>query len=147
GAEERHVQLRERGECGGHRVEGSDLGVVGGTEANVGDGTGHAPQFPSKAASNWVFLRGARLRPYNRAQNAVIMATKSCIKSSWPSSTSLTITNSRSCDLSSVWIYATPKRAQRSWCSTTIWLMLVSASRARNRGRWSFTPEPHSFTT
>src|SRR5262245_42083506 len=63
-----------------------------------------------------------------------MMATRSCIRSSRPFSASLTMTNARPCAFNKVWMYATPKREQRSLCSTTICLMLVSVSTPRNRG-------------
>jgi hypothetical protein len=39
-AKHRHIVVRERHEFSGHRVEGGDLGVVGLTEANGGEGAG-----------------------------------------------------------------------------------------------------------
>jgi hypothetical protein len=42
---------------GCHGIERLDLGLVGIAEANMGDGTRQAHQFPSKAASNGVMSR------------------------------------------------------------------------------------------
>ena len=73
-------------------------------------------RFCCNAASTCSVLRLARLRPYNLAQKLVIMATKSPIISiSWVVSAVFTITSSRSCRASKVWMYATPKRDARPY--------------------------------
>ncbi len=62
-AKPRHILLAQGQELGGHRVEGSDFGIIDGAQADVGEGTGDAHYSTSKVARPALFLRVARLCP------------------------------------------------------------------------------------